>query len=108
MAHALPAFPVFDVEGDQHGLNLRWQEYIERFQNFLLALNIKDDTRKRAMLLHFAGEGVYRIFKTLPDTGEPKDLKKRSKNSLVTLHRSKTKSMNVTCSGRPSKILLKA
>ena len=73
---SLPAFPAFDVEGDQHGLNLRWQEYIERFQNFLLALNIKDDTRKRAMLLHFAGEGVYRIFKTLPDTGEPKDFEK--------------------------------
>ncbi len=28
------------------------------------------------MLLHFAGEGVYRIFKTLPDTGEPKDYEK--------------------------------
>ena len=79
MAHALPAFPAFGVEGDQHGLNLRWQEYIERFQNFLLALNIKDDTRKRAMLLHFAGEGVYRIFKTLPDTGEPKDFEKAVK-----------------------------
>ena len=76
MAHALPAFPAFDVEGDQHGLNLRWQEYIERLQNFLLALNIKDDTRKRAMLLHLAGEGVYRTFKTLPDTGEPKDFEK--------------------------------
>ena len=37
MAHALPSFPAFDVEGDQHGLNLRWQEYIGRFQNFLLA-----------------------------------------------------------------------
>ena len=28
------------------------------------------------MLLHLAGEGVYRTFKTLPDTGEPKDFEK--------------------------------
>ena len=33
------------------------------------------------MLLHFAGEWVYRIFKTLPNTGEPKDFEKSSRET---------------------------
>ena len=107
MAHALPA-PAFDMEGDQHGLNLRWKEYIERFQNFLLALNIKEDTRKRAMLLHLQVKEFTEFIKHFPILENPTILKKRSKNSLVILHQNRTKSKNVTCSGRPSKILLNA
>lgn len=48
------------------------------FENFLLAMDIKDNARKRAMLLHCAGEQVYDIFVTLPDRGEAKDFIKAS------------------------------
>ena len=37
----------------------------------MVGLNIKDDLkRKRALLLHYAGEEINDIFETLPDTGE--------------------------------------
>lgn len=40
----------------------------------MIGLNIKDDTkRKRALLLHYAGEEINDIFETLPDTGEEND-----------------------------------
>ncbi len=75
MAFQMPSFPPFDTEGDPNGLSIRWREYLERFQNFLLAMDITDDTRQRAMLLHYGGEGIYRIFKGLSETGEAKDFK---------------------------------
>ena len=40
----------------------------------MIGLNIKDDLkRKRALLLHYAGEEINDIFETLPDTGEEKN-----------------------------------
>ena len=69
-------FPPFDVRGDPSSLGQRWAEYVERYNNFLLAMDITDPTRQRALLFHFSGEDAYRIFKTLPETGEAKDYKK--------------------------------
>ncbi len=40
-----------------------------RFENLLIALDIKDKKRKRALLLHYIGENTLNIFETLPDTG---------------------------------------
>ena len=39
---------------------------------YLAAHDVKDETRKRALLLHSAGEEVSDIFETLPDRGEEK------------------------------------
>lgn len=55
--------------------SVRWKKWLQRFENVIIALDIKDDTRKRAMLLHYAGEGVQDIFDTFTDTGEAKDYK---------------------------------
>ena len=56
--------------------HLMWEKYLKRFENLILALDIKDDTRKRALLLHYIGEQVVEIFDTLPNTGDAKDYKK--------------------------------
>ena len=72
MATALPSFPAFDVNEDQAS-SIRWKKWLLRFENFIVVLDIQDDTRKRAMLLHYAGDGVQVIFDTLLDTGEAKD-----------------------------------
>ena len=74
MATALPSFPAFDVGEDQTS-SIHWKKWLQCFENFLVALDIKDDTRKRAMLLHYAGDGVQDIFDTLSDTGEAKNYK---------------------------------
>lgn len=69
MGTLLPALPPLDPHSDATSLEQRWTKGHERFKNFLLAANVKDAARKRAMLLHYAGEAVYDIFATLPDTG---------------------------------------
>ena len=43
----------------------RWNEWLDRFANYMGAMDIKDATRKRAMLLHFEGNDFYQIFRTL-------------------------------------------
>ena len=43
---------------------------------YLVATNIKDLARKRALLLYQAGPEVHEIFKTLPDTGEANEYDK--------------------------------
>ena len=68
-------FPPFDVRGDPSSLDQRLAEYVERYNNFLLAMDIKDPTLQRAIFLHFSGQDFYRTFKTLQETGEAKDYK---------------------------------
>lgn len=39
----------------------RWERWIRRFDNFVVARDIDDDRRKKAMLLHYAGEAVFEL-----------------------------------------------
>lgn len=45
----------------------RWLKWIDRFENFLEASDITDAKRKKALLLHLAGDEVFSIFQSLPD-----------------------------------------
>ena len=76
MATSLPPFPPFDVDDDSTATGQRWSKWKKRFENFLLAMDITDETRKRALLLHYIGSPAFDIFETLTDTGEEKDYKK--------------------------------
>ena len=55
---------------DNAGLNEK-----KRLENFLLAMDIDDHTRKRALLLHYIGPSAFDVFETLSDTGDEKDYK---------------------------------
>ena len=44
-----------------------WKKRCARLVNLLVGLDIKDDKRKHALLLHYSGEQVNNIFDTLPD-----------------------------------------
>ena len=39
----------------------RWEKWIARFENYLVAVNIMAATRKRSQLLHVAGEEVFDV-----------------------------------------------
>jgi hypothetical protein len=67
MAVALPHFAEFDVHSDG-AVGIRWKKWLTRFKNLLLALDVHNTKRQRALLLHYAGESVYEIFETLPNT----------------------------------------
>ena len=75
MATGLPPFPAFDVE-NQGNLAARWQRCFVRFENLMVALDVKDDKRKRALLLHYMGESTLDIFETLAETGTAEGYKK--------------------------------
>ncbi|CAB4005904.1 Transposon Ty3-I Gag-Pol poly, partial [Paramuricea clavata] len=74
MAVALPHFAEFDVHSDG-AIGIRWKKWLTRFKNLLLALDVDDTKRQRALLPHYAGESVNEIFETLPNTdaGEDED-----------------------------------
>ncbi len=54
-------------------LSNRWTGWLKRFERFVVAMDIKDTTRKRSLLLYLAGSEVEKIFETIPDNGEEKD-----------------------------------
>ena len=58
------------IQPDPTNTGARWTNWIERFETYLIAADITDDKRKRALLLYQAGPEVHEIFKTLTDTGE--------------------------------------
>ena len=69
--------PAFEPRSDPTSTSARWSRWLERFNTYLVAADIKDDGRKRALLLYQAGTAgseVYEIFKTLEED-EAKDFK---------------------------------
>ena len=68
MASALPTFPPFNIH--ETTLDVRWRKWINRLDNLLVGMDVKDKKRQRALLLHYAGEDVNDIFETLTDTGD--------------------------------------
>ena len=69
-----PLLP-FDPISDPTSLSQRWKTWKRRFETYLVAVNVKDNTQKRALLLYQAGEATQEIFETLPDTGDDDDYK---------------------------------
>ena len=69
----LQPMPLFEPKADPTNTSARWTQWIERFNTYVIAANMKDSARKRALLLYQAGPEVHKIFKTLPDDGEEKD-----------------------------------
>ena len=50
----LPVFSEFDLR-DQTNLATRWEKYMKRFNNLMAAMDVKEESRKRALLLHWRG-----------------------------------------------------
>ena len=60
----------FDPMSDPTSLSQRWKLWKRRFEAYAVALNIKDDKQKRAVLLYQVGEATQDIFETFTETGE--------------------------------------
>ena len=70
---SLAPMVAFDPNVDPSTISLHWKEWLNRFNRFLVAANINNTSRKRAMLLYQAGSAVDKIFQTLENTGEEED-----------------------------------
>ena len=72
----LSALSPFDPVSDPTSLGPRWKAWKRRFEMYITALGVTDDTQKRALLLYQAGQATQDIFDTFTDTGESKGCKK--------------------------------
>jgi len=69
----IPHFEPFSVDLAPSTLAVRWTRWTTRFENFMTAMNVTDPVRKKAMLLHLVGEGVYDIYDGLVVPDVPAD-----------------------------------
>ncbi|XP_045162004.2 uncharacterized protein LOC123526819 [Mercenaria mercenaria] len=67
---SLPLFPSFDYDADKSNAGPRWEKWVGRLENLLVGMAITNDGRKRALLLHYAGERVYDIYDAEKGTSE--------------------------------------
>lgn len=73
MLSSLPPFPSFNVDSDKTTVGVRWTKWLDKIENFMTAFNITDEGRKKAMLLHFAGDDVFDIASTIDTTPRAAD-----------------------------------
>ena len=67
-ATSLPPFEKFNVHAEEHTAGTRWKKYLACFELLIQAMNLQDKpTRKKALLIHYAGEEVFDIFDTFSD-----------------------------------------
>ena len=73
------ALGFFDPFIDEDNVESRWQSWLSRFENYLIAMNITNIERKRALLLHYGGEHVFSIYETFAnkETDKYNDLVKK-------------------------------
>lgn len=64
-----PLMP-FDPVSDPTSIGQRWKIWKRRFETYLIAVDIKEDKQKRALLLYQAGQETQEIFDTLTETGD--------------------------------------
>ena len=64
---ALPNFYPFPVHSDEQSSSVRWRKYIDKFETLSCALDVHDDARKKALLLHYIGDEAYDIFDSFSD-----------------------------------------
>lgn len=67
MAAALPVFERFTVFSDEQTCGLRWKRWLAKLNNLLLAMDVTDDKRKKALLLHYAGDECVDIYEAMTD-----------------------------------------
>ena len=62
----LQALPPFDPDPAETAAS-RWERYLKRFDNYVVAKGITHDARKKCLLLHVAGEYVFDVADALTD-----------------------------------------
>ena len=73
---AIPQIAPFTPDSDPTSVAQRWKRWSDRFDNLVVAMNVTDNKRKKALLLHLAGESVFDVFEGLvlpvnPDDADP-------------------------------------
>ena len=78
---ALSQFPLFVVRA-VGSTATRWKKWKERFENLIVDMDITDNKRQKAVLLHYAGEEVHDVFTTLALAEGEEDVYKQTVDAL--------------------------
>ena len=62
----LPPLEPFNLEGAPSAQASKWKTWLERLDVYFVATEIAED-RRRAVLLHLAGPGMYKLSRTLTE-----------------------------------------
>jgi hypothetical protein len=77
-------FPAFDIDSEPGSVGPRWKKWTQRFENYLVALDLTDAARKKATMLHFACERVHDIYDTKAEDGDDYDAVKGKLDTYFT------------------------
>ena len=61
----IPQFPKFEMNMEESSQGLRWTKYVSKLENLFIGMNIDSRKRKKALLLHYAGDEVFDVYETL-------------------------------------------
>ena len=70
---SLASLPAFLPDSDHTSTVQRWKSWLERFEILLIVIGVTGNIKKRALLLHVAGDRVYEIFQGLAVVAEDAD-----------------------------------
>ncbi|GFS03525.1 Gag polyprotein [Elysia marginata] len=82
MANALPNFPPFRIREDELSAGKRWRKWFQKFENLITALDITNEDRKKALLIHYGGDEIFDPVDTFPE--EKKNTYEALKTALET------------------------
>jgi hypothetical protein len=66
MAAALPNFEQFQA-GCAPDAAVKLRKWLQKLENLMCTMDISDDKRKKALLLHYCGEETYDIYDSFTD-----------------------------------------
>ena len=64
---ALPSFPPFAIADSETSTASRWKRWNAKLENLMLAMNITNEARKKALLLHYGGDELFDLIETFTD-----------------------------------------
>ena len=69
----IPQMAPFQPDVDPTNTAARWKKWLDRFENLIIAFKVTDNNRKKALLLHLAGEFVFEVYEGLVISDIPDD-----------------------------------
>ena len=70
----------FDTTGNSATLAQQWRKWTAKFENYLIAQSISGVNRKKALLLHHAGDQVFDIYDSIKEDEDSYDAMKQKLN----------------------------
>ena len=67
MASSLPPFPPFKIREDELSAGTSWKNWITKYENLVIAMDITADQRKKALLIYYGGDKVYDLVETFSE-----------------------------------------